>query len=88
MPPRRAAPDAYVTACILVELFEVATIDQMIACTTEPKFTPAIPFGKRRGLRWAEAPEDYLQWMVRQTDMDQDTVWWAREELERRSVNA
>ena len=87
-PPHRAAPDAYVTGHILVDLLKVATIDEMIAWANEPMFTPAIPFGKHRGLKWAEAPADYLQWMVRQTDMDQDTTWWARQELKRRSPSS
>jgi exodeoxyribonuclease X len=85
MPPHRAGPDAYVTAHLLVELLAVATVKEMIAWTKEPKFMPAIPFGKHRGLIWQEAPIDYLQWMARQTDMDEDAVWRAGEELKRRA---
>jgi exodeoxyribonuclease X len=85
MPPHRAGPDAYVTAYILVELLKVATVEEMIAWTKEPKFLPFIPFGKHRGLKWGEAPADYLQWMARQTDMDQDAIWCAREELKKRA---
>ena len=33
MPPHRASPDAYVTACLLVELLRHATVDQMVAWT-------------------------------------------------------
>ena len=84
MPPHRAGPDAYVTAHLLVELLKSATVDEMIAWTKEPKFMPAIPFGKHRGVKWEEAPVDYLQWMVRQTDMDQDAMWRAGQELKRR----
>ncbi|MBK8840523.1 MAG: DUF3820 family protein [Hyphomonadaceae bacterium] len=53
----------------------------MIAWTEEPKHLPAIPFGKHRGMKWAEAPVDYLQWMVRQTDMDRDALAGAEREL-------
>lgn len=86
MPPHRAGPDAWVTAHLLVELLKEASVEQMIAWTEEPKLMPSIPFGKHRGTRWAEAPLDYLQWMVRQTDMDVDAVWNARQELNRRSA--
>ena len=84
MPPHRAGPDAYVTAHILAALLKVATPDQMIAWTLEPRLIPAIPFGKHRGLAWSDAPKDYLQWMSGQTDMDADVVWHAQQELGRR----
>ena len=84
MPPHRAGPDAWVTAHLLVELLQAASIEQMIQWTQEPKLMPNIPFGKHRGLSWAEAPLDYLQWMTRQNDMDADTIWNARQELNRR----
>ena len=85
MPPHRAGPDAWVTACILVELLKEASIPDMIAWTKEPKLMPTIPFGKHRGLSWPDAPLDYLQWMVRQTDMDMDAIWNAKRELQRRA---
>lgn len=85
MPPHRAGPDAWVTAHLLADLLKVATVEQMIAWTREPKLLPNIPIGKHRGTPWADAPLDYLQWMVRQTDMDQDTVWNAKRELVRRA---
>lgn len=85
MPPHRAGPDAYVTACLLVELLKHAAAEEMIAWTREPKLMPAIPFGKHRGTAWSDAPLDYLQWMARQSDMDADAVWNARQELARRA---
>lgn len=85
MPPHRAGPDAYVTACLLVELLRHATVDQMVAWTAQPKQLPKLPFGKHRGLSWAEAPLDYLQWMMRQTEMDKDAVWCAGQEVARRT---
>jgi exodeoxyribonuclease X len=85
MPPHRAGPDAYVTACVLVELLKAATVDQMIAWTKEPKFLPTVPFGKHRGVKWEDAPGDYLQWIDRQADMDVDVLWRARQELKRRA---
>ena len=86
MPPHRAAPDALVTAHILGELLTVATVEEMIAWTREPKRLPAIPFGKHRGAAWSEPPTDYLEWVSRQRDMDADIVWNAKRELERRET--
>ncbi|MGI4795126.1 MAG: exonuclease domain-containing protein [Janthinobacterium lividum] len=87
MPPHRAGPDAYVTAHLLIELLRHTTVEQMIAWTALPKRLPKLPFGKHRGLAWAEAPLDYLQWMMRQTDMDQDAIWCAGQEVARRRAN-
>ncbi|WP_262027629.1 exonuclease domain-containing protein [Microvirga sp. Mcv34] len=80
MPPHRAAPDAYVTAHILVELLKVATIEEMIAWTAEPSLLPKINFGKHRGKKWTEVPRDYLEWILRQ-EMDEDTKHTARHYL-------
>ena len=84
MPPHRAGPDAWVTAHILAELLKIASANDMIAWTKEPRLMRAVPFGKHRGLAWSAAPLDYLQWMIKQTDMDEDAQWNARNELERR----
>lgn len=85
MPPHRAGPDAWVTANILAALMPLASIDEMVAWTLEPKLMPNIPFGKHRGMAWCDAPQDYLQWMSRQTDMDQDAIWNAKREMARRA---
>lgn len=84
MPPHRAGPDAWVTAHLLVEMLKVASVEQLIAWTAEPKQLPAVPFGKHRGSKWSDVPVDYLNWMVGQGDMDEDVVWCARRELQRR----
>jgi exodeoxyribonuclease X len=84
MPPHRAAPDAWVTAHLLVEMLKVTTVEQLVAWTLEPKFMTKLAFGKHRGLAWADVPVDYLQWMTTQRDMDQDAVWWATQEIARR----
>ncbi len=81
MPPHRAGPDAWVTAHLLADLAKYASFAQMVAWTKEPRPMPILTFGKHRGQAWAQVPSDYLQWMVRQTDMDADTVWHAGQEL-------
>ena len=85
MPPHRAGPDAWVTAHILAELAKTISVEQMISWTREPRALPTIAFGKHRGLKWVDIPIDYLQWMLRQTDMDADATWCASQELSRRS---
>lgn len=84
MPPHRAGPDAFVTAHLLAELAQHASIAQMIEWTAQPKALPTVNFGKHRGTRWADVPLDYLQWMVRQSEMNPDAQACAREELARR----
>jgi exodeoxyribonuclease X len=84
MPPHRAGPDAWVTAHLVADLAQFASLEQMVAWTKEPRPMPKLTFGKHRGQTWAQVPIDYLQWMQRQTDMDADTVWHAEQELLRR----
>ncbi len=84
-PAHRAGPDAWVTAHILIDLLRSATVEQLIAWTSEPRPLDRVPFGKHRGRAWAEPPDDYLRWMAAQDDMDPSVVAAARKELERRS---
>ena len=69
MPPHRAGPDAYVTAKILERMLAIATLDQLVAWTCEPKSLPKMPFGKHKNARWADIPADYCI-ITRQSDMD------------------
>jgi exodeoxyribonuclease X len=86
MPPHRAGPDAWVTAQLLAELVTLATIDQLVTWTKQPKPMPVIAFGKHKGSPWSDVPSDYLEWMTLQADMDADAVWYARNELNRRRL--
>jgi exodeoxyribonuclease X len=81
MPPHRAAPDAYVTAHLLRDMLAETTVEQLLLWTSEPKLLPRIPFGKYRGSRWSEVPADYLNWIIRQPDMDGDIVFNAKRQL-------
>ena len=81
----RAEADAYVTAWILMRLLDQTVIDDLLAWTNEPRLYPRLTFGKHRGLKWAEIPEDYLQWLRQgQHQLDQDWRHGAKIELERR----
>jgi exodeoxyribonuclease X len=84
MPPHRAGPDAYVTAHVLTRMLGGASVDQLINWTSEPKLLPRMPFGKHKNSLWSEIPTDYLAWMTRQSDMDTDVVWCAKQELSKR----
>lgn len=84
MPPHRAAPDAWVTAHLLLQMLHVVSVEKLIGWTAQPKFMPKVPFGKYRNKQWADVPIDYLSWFVRQSEFDADTIWNATQELERR----
>lgn len=85
-PAHRAGPDAYVTAHILLALFETgATGRDMIAWTKEPRLLPTCPIGKFRGKPWPEVEAGFLGWMLRQPTMEDDLKWNAEREIARRS---
>lgn len=85
-PAHRAGPDAYVTAHILLALFDAgATGRDMVAWTKEPRLLPTCPIGKFRGQKWSEVEGGFLGWMLRQETMEEDLKWNARREIARRS---
>lgn len=84
LPPHRAGPDAYVTAHLLLALLSRVTAAQMVAWTKEPRLLPTCPIGKFRGKPWADVEFGFLDWMLRQADMEADLKWNAQRELERR----
>lgn len=85
-PAHRAGPDAYVTAHILMALFDAgATGKQMVAWTKEPRLLPKCPLGKFRGKSWSEVEEGFLGWMLRQPTMEADLKWNAQREIARRA---
>lgn len=88
MPPHRAGPDAYVTAHILVKALEHATVSDLISWTRQPSILPRVTFGKHRGTEWGKVPLDYLEWCVRQNDMDPDVKATAKHHLQLRRGKA
>lgn len=84
-PMHRAAADAYVTAAILRRALAVgASVEDMVDVSSRPAILPKFTFGK-----WAMRPIDeidsgYLEWMVKQADMDEDAVYTARHHLQLR----
>jgi len=73
----RALPDAYVTAAILRELLELATVEELVSWTQQPVLLPRVCFGKYKGLGWTELPLDYLEWIVEKSDLNEDVKFTA-----------
>lgn len=88
LPTHRALSDAIVTAAILVDLIKEASWKQLVEWTQEPALYSTITFGKHRGTKYADAPEDYLDWIANKSDMDADTKFSARHWLAKRSEAA
>ncbi len=80
----RAAPDVIVTAKLFARMLwppageKTVTIDQMIKVSSMPAILPRVTFGKHRGTPWADVPRDYLEWIERQKDMDEDVRFTAK----------
>jgi exodeoxyribonuclease X len=82
--PHRALYDARCTAALLrIYLNDIATmradipqnVDDLCAFLTLPVVLEGkIAFGKHKGMLWSQVPADYLTWMVKQRDMDQDLL--------------
>ena len=83
-PAHRAGPDAYVTAHILSALLKLASAEDMIAWTGEPRMLPTCPIGSWRGRKWAEVDFGFLRWILSKPDMDGDIAFCAEREIERR----
>ena len=69
----RAHADALITAAILVELLKCATWEALIRWSAEPALYSRLTFGKHRGMKYADAPLDYLEWMATKSELDGDT---------------
>lgn len=89
-PAHRAGPDTVVTAHILCALLREATISSLLEISGRPTLLSQMPFGKHKGERFDALPHDYLNWIVNASDMrhdpDNDVVYTARRELERRAI--
>lgn len=85
-PAHRAGPDAYVTAHLLLALFDAGvTGKDMVAWTKEPRLLPRCPIGKFRDQPWSEVEAGFLGWMLRQPTMEEDLKWNAQREIARRA---
>jgi exodeoxyribonuclease X len=80
----RAFPDAYVTAHILREMLKVTTGKQLVAWSKGPALLPRFTFGKHAMKPIAEVDTGYLEWILKQQDMDEDVRFTADHQLEKR----
>lgn len=81
MPPHRAAPDAWVTAHLLIDLLQTCSVDDLADATHAPRRLDRIPFGRYRGKDWSLAPADYLRWLIAEPEIAADVVRRAEKEL-------
>jgi exodeoxyribonuclease X len=80
-----AAWDAYLCAAVLRRCcMEGAIWKDMLAVSNEPAVLPRFTFGKWAMKPVAEVDADYLEWMLKQQDMDVDAKHTAMVELQRR----
>lgn len=70
--PHRALYDTIVTRALLDKMLETHTLEQLIELTNTPVLIKTVRFGKHRGMLWEDVPRDYLSWVARQSDMDED----------------
>lgn len=86
-PPHRAGPDAYVTANILLAMFNAGhTGKEMIAWSKQPAMLPKCPIGEHRGKLWKDVDFGFLEWMVNKDGMDEELKFNARAEMKRRTT--
>jgi len=83
MPPHRANPDAYTTSRILLRMLQEpdASINKFISWSKKPIYLTKIGFGKHAGQKFVDLPKDYLNWIIRQNDMDEAVIAAARRVL-------
>lgn len=86
MPPHRALPDAYVTAHLLRRLLAEKTVDELLKISQYPALIKVMNFGKHKGMTFADAPADYLEWIRDKSDMNEDTKFSARYWLQKRAA--
>jgi exodeoxyribonuclease X len=56
-------------------------VAEMIKISSSSVLVPRMPFGKHKGLKMAEVPKDYLQWLTG-TDLDEDLEYTVRHYLD------
>jgi exodeoxyribonuclease X len=82
LPAHRAFPDAYVSAYLLRDMLNEASVAQLIEWSSLPGLLPRVRSGPDRGKEWREIGDDALA--VFAADRDPDVRFTARTEIERR----
>lgn len=79
--PHRALYDAFITAHLLVEEAKHMSVREMVQISREPALLTTLNFGKHRGTKIADAPRDYLDWLLRNSE-DESIKFSVRRVLE------
>ena len=69
----RADADIILTANILMHIIhhlKIQTIEELFEASEDARIPRTINFGKHRGTAISELPADYVQWLLRQEDLD------------------
>lgn len=84
--PHRALYDALVCAALLQHMLTQpgVTLDQLESWSGAPLLLSKVPMGTHRGKKWKDVPRDYLNWILRQSDMSEDIHATARYWIEQR----
>lgn len=70
----RADADIILTANILMHIlhhFKVQTVEELFEASEHARIPQVIGFGKHKGTRIEDLPQDYIQWLLKQADLDQ-----------------
>ncbi|WP_374665980.1 3'-5' exonuclease [Acinetobacter sp.] len=81
----RADMDIILTANILMHIvhhLKINSIEELYEASEDARIPRSINFGKHRGTAIAELPADYMQWLMRQDDLDP----YLRKALENASI--
>lgn len=81
----RADMDIILTANILMHIvhhLKINSIEELYEASEDARIPRSINFGKHRGTAIAELPADYVQWLMRQDDLDP----YLRKALENASI--
>lgn len=69
----RADMDIILTANILMHIvhhLKINSLEELFAASEDARIPRSINFGKHRGTAIAELPADYVQWLLRQDELD------------------
>ncbi|WP_010115316.1 DUF3820 family protein [Acinetobacter sp. P8-3-8] len=69
----RADADIILTANILMHIIyqlKIQTIEELYEASEDARIPRSINFGKHRGTAIVDLPADYIQWLLRQEDLD------------------
>ena len=73
-----ALPDAYVTAHLLRQQLNSASLDDLITWSQQPALLTNVTFGKHRGLKWTDVRDGYLNWIIASGGFDENVSYTAK----------